>query len=76
MEASGGGIYPGPKSSRDKPDSVSSFWRRGCMAGGVVGDRVWTGEKVTPWRVPSAGSHYRANVALWSQTHTDFAEPG
>lgn len=45
------------------------------MAGGAVGERVWTGEKVTGWCVPSAGSHYRANVVLWSPTHTDFESP-
>lgn len=40
-QASGEGIHPRPKFSRGKPDrSVSRAWRRGFMAGGVVGDRV------------------------------------
>lgn len=74
-QASGEGIHP--KFSRVRWDnSVSRVWRTELMAGGAVGDRVWTGEKFTPWCVPSAGSHYRANVVLWSPTHTDFAEPG
>lgn len=35
-QASGEGIHPWPKFTRDKPDrSVSRVWRRGFMAGGV-----------------------------------------
>lgn len=40
-QASAEGIYPRSKFSRDKPDrGLSGVWRRGFMAGGVVGDRV------------------------------------